>query len=102
MTSFDCNAIVINDVCLSLLLLTSSCEGDKLLIKLTDFGLAKDAQLATTIQMKSKVGSPSFMAPEVYEQKPYDAAVDVFALGLVFLGLLLRKENDEHIIPSTG
>ncbi|KAI0207867.1 hypothetical protein LSAT2_007472, partial [Lamellibrachia satsuma] len=51
--------------------------------------------------MKSKVGSPSFMAPEVYEQKPYDAAVDVFALGLVFLGLLLRKDNDEHIIPST-
>lgn len=77
-------------------------EGDQLVVKLTDFGLAKDAQLAKSVQLSSKVGTPVFMAPEIYEQKPYDATVDVFALGLVFLGLLLHEDGQEFLMPYTG
>ena len=77
-------------------------EGDQLVVKLTDFGLAKDAHLAKSVQLSTKVGTPAFMAPEIYEQKPYDATVDVFALGLVFLGLLLHEHGQELLMPYTG
>ena len=79
-----------------------SCEGGEAVLKLTDFGLAKDDHLSSTIQMRTNVGSPSFMAPEIYELQPYTDAVDVFALGLVCLGLLLHKETDQFIMPCSG
>ena len=72
------------------------------MIKLTDFGLAKDIDMTTTSQLKSIAGTPAFMAPEIYEKKPYTDAVDVFTLGLVFLGLLLHEKEDTYVVPSTG
>ena len=79
-----------------------SLQGDNVVIKLTDFGLAKDIDMTTTSQLKSMAGTPVFMAPEIYEKKPYTEAVDVFTLGLVFLGLLLHKKEDTYVLPSTG
>ncbi|KAK2163136.1 hypothetical protein NP493_1479g00033 [Ridgeia piscesae] len=76
-------------------------QGDNLVIKLTDFGLAKDIDMTTTSQLKSIAGTPAFMAPEIYEKKPYTDAVDVFTLGLVFLGLLLHEKEDTYVVPST-
>ena len=72
------------------------------MVKLTDFGLATDSHLTQSVQMQSKVGTPAFMAPEIYEQKPYTASVDVFALGLVFLGLILHEAGQEILMPQIG
>eukprot|EP00794_Sanderia_malayensis_P006327 gene6327-7052_t len=51
------------------------------LIKIGDLGLAtfKKASFA-----KSVIGTPEFMAPEMYEEK-YDEAVDVYAFGMCML-----------------
>uniref|UniRef100_A0A672Z2L4 non-specific serine/threonine protein kinase n=1 Tax=Sphaeramia orbicularis TaxID=375764 RepID=A0A672Z2L4_9TELE len=50
-------------------------------VKIGDLGLAtlKKASFA-----KSVIGTPEFMAPEMYEEK-YDEAVDVYALGMCIL-----------------
>ncbi|KAJ9471822.1 Protein kinase domain containing protein [Diplonema papillatum] len=54
-------------------------------VKLGDFGLVKELQgseLATT-----QVGTPAYMSPEVVERKPYDAACDVWSLGVLLYEL---------------
>uniref|UniRef100_A0A3Q3GMC5 Protein kinase domain-containing protein n=1 Tax=Labrus bergylta TaxID=56723 RepID=A0A3Q3GMC5_9LABR len=50
-------------------------------VKIGDLGLAtlKNASFA-----KSVIGTPEFMAPEMYEEK-YDEAVDVYAFGMCIL-----------------
>ncbi|CDQ97485.1 unnamed protein product, partial [Oncorhynchus mykiss] len=50
-------------------------------VKIGDLGLAtlKSASFA-----KSVIGTPEFMAPEMYEEK-YDEAVDVYAFGMCML-----------------
>ncbi|MBN3296555.1 WNK1 kinase, partial [Amia calva] len=50
-------------------------------VKIGDLGLAtlKSASFA-----KSVIGTPEFMAPEMYEEK-YDEAVDVYAFGMCIL-----------------
>lgn len=80
----------------------SSRVRDHLMVKLTDFGLARDSMLATTAHMTTKAGTPGFMAPEILEEKPYDASVDVFALGLVFLALVNHKKGEEVLKPRIG
>lgn len=34
------------------------------------------------------VGTPVFIAPEMYEEKPYDSEVDMWSLGIVFYALM--------------
>jgi serine/threonine-protein kinase len=57
--------------------------GDRVLVKLTDFGIAKllDAQgMTSTGQV---LGSPAHMAPEQIEGQDVDARADVFGLGVL-------------------
>jgi len=51
-------------------------------IKIADFGLSK---MFTAEDLKSAVGSPTYVAPEVLspEQKPYDKAVDMWSVGVI-------------------
>jgi len=58
--------------------------------------------LASTAMTRTNAGTPGFMAPEIIEQKPYDASVDVFALGLVFLALVNFKNGDKMLVPTIG
>ena len=46
--------------------------------RLADFGLAKEGEI-----LMSHKGTKPWMAPEMFENKPYTAAVDIWALGLV-------------------
>ena len=39
------------------------------------------------------VGTPGFMAPEMYLKLAYNYSVDVFALGLVFLAVMTHKKG---------
>ena len=58
--------------------------------KLGDFGVAK----ATTIRTSAdKVGTYSYMAPEVYKGKGYDDRVDIYSLGMVLYWLLNERRG---------
>jgi serine/threonine-protein kinase len=62
---------------------SSEQPGDRVLVKLTDFGIAKllDAQGVTSTGQV--LGSPAHMAPEQIEGGEVDARADVFALGVL-------------------
>ncbi len=53
--------------------------------KLGDFGIAKTAERTTS---GTKVGTYKYMAPEVYNNRPYGPAADQYSLGLVMYCLL--------------
>ena len=58
--------------------------------KLGDFGVAK----ASTIRSSAdKVGTYSYMAPEVYKGKSYDDRVDIYSLGMVLYWLLNERRG---------
>jgi len=50
-------------------------------VKIADFGLS--AQASNQGKRNSVVGTPYAMAPEIFEGKPYDSKVDVWALGVM-------------------
>ena len=62
---------------------TSVSPGDRITIKLTDFGIAKllDAQGVTSTGQV--MGSPAHMAPEQIEGREVDARADVFGIGVL-------------------
>ncbi|WP_437790220.1 serine/threonine-protein kinase [Sorangium sp. So ce693] len=64
-------------------------DGASVVIKLTDFGIAKilDAQGVTSTGQV--LGSPAHMAPEQIEGGEVDARTDVFALGVLFYECLV-------------
>ena len=57
--------------------------------KLGDFGIAKSMDYAS--KATTKIGTYSFMAPEVYAGKPYNATADIYSLGLVLYWLLNER-----------
>ena len=54
--------------------------------KLGDFGIARVAEKTTGAS--TKIGTNSYMAPEVVRGETYDARVDIYSLGLVLYRLL--------------
>ncbi len=62
---------------------SSAAPGDRVTIKLTDFGIAKllDAQGVTSTGQV--LGSPAHMAPEQIEGRDVDGRADVFGLGVL-------------------
>ena len=58
-----------------------SSSPSRLNIKLTDFGFA--AFFRPEIGLKQVLGSPLYMAPELILKKPYDKAVDMWAVGVI-------------------
>lgn len=54
--------------------------------KLGDFGISKE--LSKSGRAASMRGTPLYMAPEVYRGEKYDAAVDIYSLGIVLYKLL--------------
>ncbi|CAJ0594822.1 unnamed protein product [Cylicocyclus nassatus] len=62
-------------------------KDDYTIVKLADFGLAKDADAST---MKTYCGTPNYMAPEMMDNEkiPYNPRVDMWSLGVVlFTGI---------------
>lgn len=53
--------------------------------KLGDFGISK--QLEHTMSGSTRAGTESYMAPEVFYGKVYDATVDLYSLGIVLYQL---------------
>ena len=71
--------------------------------KLFDFGLSrtlpdKSAMMHDVYKMSGKVGSLRYMAPEVWNKKPYNTKVDVYSFALLLWEILaLEKPYRQHI-----
>jgi len=59
-------------------------------IVLGDLGLSTSAGVATIAKGLSVVGTPQFMAPEMYEQN-YDHKVDIYAFGMCFMQMVTKE-----------
>ena len=60
-------------------------------VKLGDFGLAKGNEKGQEGNATTQCGTPDYMAPEVLEGRPYEAAADVFSLGAVLYALITSR-----------
>jgi len=63
--------------------------------KLGDFGVARELE-KTTMGMSRK-GTMSYMAPEVFNGKPYNRTADIYSLGVVLYTLL--NQNRTPFLP---
>ncbi|MCH5314353.1 MAG: DUF805 domain-containing protein [Eubacterium sp.] len=63
--------------------------------KLGDFGVARTVE--KTMSQMSKKGTYTYMAPEVYLNKPYDNRADIYSLGLILYQLL--NKNRAPFLP---
>jgi WNK lysine deficient protein kinase len=66
-------------------------------IYLGDFGLSKKIDEISS----SIVGTPAFMAPEIYEEK-YDKSIDIYAFGMCLLEMITNESpyNECENIPQ--
>lgn len=63
-------------------------------VKLCDFGLAEEV---SSFELNEVCGSPSFVAPEILEFRPYGLPVDVWSMGIVFYFLLCKYCPFDHV-----
>jgi len=63
-------------------------QGDA--VKLADFGLCRTLQ-DTTAFAETRVGTPHYLPPEVYNHAPYNHAADLWCLGVLLYELLTLK-----------
>lgn len=64
--------------------------------KLGDFGIAKTVEKTMG---GTKIGTYKYMAPEVYNNRPYGAAADIYSLGLVMYWLLNERRMPFMPLP---
>ena len=64
--------------------------------KLGDFGIAKTVDHTTS---GTKTGTFTYMAPEVYTNKPYNQSVDIYSLGLVMYWMLNERRGPFLPLP---
>lgn len=60
-------------------------------VKVGDFGLAKVGNMTTLTTMPKLLGTPRYIAPEIWENKGADWASDQYALGVTFYELLVGE-----------
>jgi len=63
-----------------------STKGEDAVIKVADFGFAK--QLEEEATSSTTLGTPQYLSPEVIERKPYDYAIDMWSYGVIAFILL--------------
>ncbi len=68
------------------ILIVGKSENDEIIIKLTDFGFGKI--LGVGENAKERFGTLYFTAPEILRAKPYNAAIDVWSLGVCIFYML--------------
>lgn len=58
------------------------------LVRLVDFGIAKMTTLSDLTQTNTSIGSPEYMAPELFASPTFDPRSDIYALGIIAFELL--------------
>lgn len=56
-----------------------------LFCKIIDFGFAEKIN---NEELKSRAGTPGYLPPELFKQKPYTDKGDIFSLGVIFYSLI--------------
>jgi hypothetical protein len=69
-------------------------------VKLVDFDLSKRLGNSDT-KTTTVCGSLPYCAPEVFQNKPYGRAVDIWSLGICLYGMVIGRLPFEHAIPKT-
>ncbi len=64
--------------------------------KLGDFGIAKYSDRTT---QGTRIGTYEFMAPEVYNNRPYGTAADIYCLGLVLYWMMNERRTPFLPLP---
>ena len=64
--------------------------------KLGDFGIAKTVEKTSG---GTKIGTYEYMAPEVYHDRPYGSAADIYSLGMVLYWLLNERRTPFLQLP---
>ena len=59
-------------------------------VKLGDFGIAKPLML-TLDKIKTVVGTPYYMSPEICENHPYSFKTDIWSLGVILYEMCALK-----------
>lgn len=59
--------------------------------KIADFGLAKKVLVGEQDPVKMLIGTPNYMAPEMFSGTPANRATDVFALGVCYFFMLTGR-----------
>ena len=79
------------------------------IIKIGDFGVsAKFKNIETLRKINSLrgtfAGTPSFMAPEILKNQPYDEKVDIFSMGCVFYEIIFLKgyQKQKYVQEGNG
>jgi tRNA A-37 threonylcarbamoyl transferase component Bud32 len=57
-------------------------------VKLADFGIAKMIGASDLTQTGAAIGSPEYMAPELFASNLYDPRTDIYALGVIAFELI--------------
>ena len=65
---------------------------DKGVPKITDLGVARDAQAKDRTQLGAKLGTPEYMSPEQVQGLGIDARCDIYAAGIVLYELLTGEK----------
>ena len=60
-------------------------------VKIMDFGVAKDVELATLAGSSGLIGTPAYMAPEQLRGQPLDCRADLYALGITLFVMLAGR-----------
>eukprot|EP00755_Sulcionema_specki_P015976 Sspe_Gene.60844::Locus_33606_Transcript_1_1_Confidence_1.000_Length_3709::g.60844::m.60844 len=97
------NSIIHRDIKTANILISITPQGEEV-CKMTDFGTAKELSkqrengdtLATSLK-----GTPIFMAPEVMNELPYDAAADIWSVGCLVMELVTGKPPFKHISDNS-
>jgi serine/threonine-protein kinase len=66
-------------------------EDGRLDARLTDFGIARVLNTPALTTPNAVVGTPQYMAPEVFHGAPADPAADVYALGVLLYELVTGR-----------
>jgi serine/threonine-protein kinase len=68
-------------------------------VKLTDLGIASAAQATGITTEGTLLGTPAYMAPELFEGRPSTSAADVYSLGALSYELLTGRRAREGGTP---